>query len=221
MKVIITPLKRAFFGEGPHRVSPAPMSRFRRICVYCASSDAIDDRYRDAAQQMGHALADRGIGLVFGGGRVGLMGTIADTMIDRGCEVIGVIPEKLQDRELGHPGCSELHVVTTMHERKQMMMDLSDGFIAMPGGYGTLEELFEAVTWAQLNYHRCPVGLLNTEGFFDALVAFVAHATGEGFIRKEQGGLMQCAADPTALLDQLEQAEIPDIASWLPDLSDR
>lgn len=193
------------------------MSRFSRIAVYCASSDAIAPKYREAAVAMGHAMADQGIGLVFGGGSVGLMGTVADAILERGGEVIGVIPEKLQDRELGHKGCTELHVVDTMHTRKQMMMDMADAFIAMPGGYGTMEELFEVVTWAQLNYHRKPVGVLNAGGFYDSLIAFVQHAVDEGFVREELRHLITVDQDPVGLLEKLEQAHVPDLDSWLPN----
>ena len=191
------------------------MSEFKRIAVYCASSDAIADRYRTAAVELGHTLADAGIGVVFGGGSVGLMGTVADAALERGGEVFGVIPEKLQDLELGHTGCTELHVVKTMHERKQMMMDLSDGFIALPGGYGTLEELFEVVTWAQLNYHRNPVGLLNVAGFYDSLIAFVQHAVDEGFVREELRHLITVGDTPAGLLEQMRNATVPDLESWL------
>jgi len=167
---------------------------------------------------MGRLLAERGVGLVFGGGRVGLMGIIADAVLAGGGEVIGVIPEKLQDRELGHTGCTELHVVDTMHTRKAMMMDLSDGFIAMPGGYGTMEELFEATTWAQLNYHRKPVGLLNVDGFFDPVVAWIERAVRDGFVRDTHSQLMSVADTPQALLSALAEAEIPGVEGWLPDL---
>ena len=192
------------------------MSRFNRIAVYCASSNDIDDVYRDAATGLGRTMAKAGIGLVFGGGSVGLMGTIADAVLEHGGEVYGVIPQKLQELELGHTGCTELIVVDTMHERKQKMMDLSDGFIAMPGGYGTLEELFEAVTWAQLNYHRKPVGLLNVTGFFDSLIRFVQHAVDEGFVREELRHLITVGNTPQDLLSQLEEATVPALETWLP-----
>jgi len=191
------------------------MNTFRRIAVYCASSNDISPIYRDAAAAMGNTLADHNIGLVFGGGSVGLMGTIADVMIERDCEVIGVIPEKLQALELGHPGCTHMHVVETMHQRKQKMIDLADGFIAMPGGYGTLEELFEVVTWAQLNYHLNPIGLLNVGGFYDSLIAFVQHAVNEGFVREELRHLITVGNTPEALLNQLHHATVPDLKSWL------
>ena len=192
------------------------MSRFTRICVYCSSSDEVPQAYRDAAQAMGAELVRQGIGLVFGGGRVGLMGTIADAVLEAGGEVIGVIPEKLQAREVGHTSCTELHVVDTMHTRKAMMMDLSDAFIAMPGGYGTMEELFEATTWAQLNYHTKPVGLLNIRGFFDPVVQWVDTAVREGFIRSAHADLMTVATTPAALLNRLEEATVPALDSWLP-----
>jgi len=191
------------------------MSEFKRMAVYCASSDAIADHYKAAAVELGHTLADAGIGVVFGGGSVGLMGTVADAALERGGEVFGVIPEKLQNLELGHTGCTELHVVNTMHERKQMMIDLSDGFIALPGGYGTLEELFEVVTWAQLNYHRNPVGLLNVAGFYDSLIAFVQHAVDEGFVREELRHLITVGDTPAGLLEHMRAATVPDLESWL------
>jgi hypothetical protein len=198
------------------RVNQAAMSRFNRIAVYCASSNDIDDVYRDAATRLGRTMAEAGIGLVLGGGSVGLMGTIADAVLEHGGEVYGVIPQKLQELELGHTGCTELIVVDTMHERKQKMMDLSDGFIAMPGGYGTLEELFEVVTWAQLNYHRKPVGLLNVAGFFDSLIRFVQHAVDEGFVREELRHLITVGTTPQDLLSQLEEATVPALETWLP-----
>jgi len=191
------------------------MTPFSRLAVYCASSDDIDPVYRSAATALGHAMAEAGIGLVFGGGSVGLMGTLADAVLERGGEVIGVIPEKLQALELGHPGCTELHVVDTMHTRKKMMMELSDGFIAMPGGFGTLEEVFEVVTWAQLNYHRKPVALYNVAGFFDLLVAFVGHAVDQGFVREELRGLIAVGDTPDEVLRQLSSATVPDLESWL------
>ena len=128
-----------------------------------------------------------------------------------------MIPEKLQDRELGHPGCTQLHVVDTMHTRKAMMMDLADAFIALPGGYGTMEELFEATTWAQLNYHTKPVGLLNVDGFFDPVVQWVKRAVSEGFVRQEHAQLISVADTPTALIDALSAAEVPGLEGWLPD----
>ena len=172
--------------------------------------------YQDAARAVGALLAERGIGLVFGGGAVGLMGIVADAALAGGAEVIGVIPEKLRARELDHKGCTELHIVDGMHTRKKMMMDLADGFIALPGGYGTMEELFEATTWAQLNYHMHPVGMLNVDGFFDPMVAWIERATKDGFIRPEHQGLVQVDSSPSALLDKMATAVVPDLEGWLP-----
>lgn len=192
------------------------MKPFQRIAVYCASSDEIDPIYREAAQMLGAHLAEAGIGLVFGGGSVGLMGAVADAVLAGGGEVFGVIPEKLQTLELGHPGCTELHVVETMHQRKQMMMDMADAFIALPGGYGTLEELFEVVTWAQLNYHRKPIALYNVAGFFDSLVRFIQHAVDEGFVREELRHLITVGTEPHEVMRLLESSTVPDLESWLP-----
>jgi len=194
---------------------PAAMSRFKRIAVYCASSDQIDPQYRRAATALGHLLAASNIGLVFGGGSVGLMGAVADAVIEGGGEVIGVIPEKLQALELGHPGCTEMHVVDTMHTRKLMMMEKADAFIAMPGGFGTLEELFEVVTWAQLNYHRKPISLFNVCGFYDALIQFIGQAVDQGFIREELRDLITVGNDAEAVLKALDGGSVPDLESWL------
>jgi len=188
---------------------------FRRICIYCGSSDTVDERYRVAARTTGRLLAEQGIGVVFGGGRVGLMGEVADAALAAGGEVFGVIPDKLQQLELGHDGCTELFVVDSMHTRKMMMAQLSDAFIALPGGFGTMEEIFEATTWTQLNFHEKPVGLLNTDGFYDSLLAWIAHARGEGFIKEIHGNLLTSHADPQTLLGDLAELEIPALAQWL------
>jgi hypothetical protein len=191
------------------------MREFKRICVYCGSSNHVSPSFFDAAREMGRLLAGRGIGVVYGGGRVGLMGALAEAALAAGGQVYGVIPEKLRALELGHDGLTELFVVDSMHTRKTMMAQLSDGFVAMPGGFGTLEEIFEATTWTQLNYHRKPVGLLNVDGYFDALLAFLTRATEEGFIRRDHDGLLRAAATPEAILDALATAEIPDLAKWI------
>lgn len=185
------------------------MRSFRRVCVYCGSSDDISDAYREAARSVGTLLANRGITLVYGGGRVGMMGEVADAVLAAGGEVMGVIPEKLQALELGHPGCTELFVVDSMHARKMMMAQLSDAFIALPGGWGTMEEIFEVTTWTQLNFHRKPVGLLNVDGYYDHLLAWVRHAHDQGFIRSQHARLLHADRDPAALLDALATAEIP------------
>jgi uncharacterized protein (TIGR00730 family) len=188
---------------------------FRRVCVYCGSSEGKRPEYNEAARGLGALLARRGIGLVFGGGRVGLMGAVADGALAAGGEVIGVIPEKLRTRELAHLGVTELFVVDSMHARKTMMANLSDAFIALPGGWGTLEETFEVTTWAQLNYHRKPVGLLNVNGFYNRLLDFVDHAVDEGFIRPMLRGLVVSADTAEALLEQLAKVEVPDFGRWI------
>lgn len=190
-------------------------ARFRRICVYCGSSEGVRPEYVEAARGLGGFLARRKIGLVFGGGRVGLMGAVAEGALAAGGEVIGIIPEKLRSRELAHLGLTELYVVDSMHARKTMMANLSDAFIAMPGGWGTLEETFEVTTWAQLNYHLKPVGLLNVRGYYDRLLAFVEHAVAEGFIRDVHRGLVVSSADPAELLDLLARVEIPELGRWI------
>jgi uncharacterized protein (TIGR00730 family) len=163
----------------------------------------------------GALLADEGHGLVYGGGSVGLMNEVAQGALDRSGEVIGVIPQKLLDLEVGRRDLSELFVVQGMHARKLKMAELSDAFIAMPGGYGTLEELFEVTTWTQLNYHRKPVGLLNVAGYFDGLVGFLDHANREGFIRDLHRPLVQCHSDPRTLLANLKSQELPHLKQWI------
>jgi len=192
------------------------MRLIRRLCVYCGSSSDVDARYHEAAAELGRALVDRGIELVFGGGRVGLMGTLADAVLAGGGRVYGVIPEKLQALELAHEGCTELFLVDSMHTRKMMMAQLSDAFAALPGGFGTLEELFEATTWAQLNYHRKPVGLLNVDGFYDPLLAFIRRANAEGFIRDLHADLISVHTTPTGLIEGLSHADIPELHRWMP-----
>ncbi|MCC7383529.1 MAG: TIGR00730 family Rossman fold protein [Deltaproteobacteria bacterium] len=191
---------------------------FRRICVFCGSSPGHDRVYGDAAANLGAFLAHQGIGLVYGGGKVGLMGALADGALSAGGEVIGVIPEKLKALEVGHDHLTELFVVDSMHARKAMMAHLSDAFIALPGGWGTLEEIFEVTTWTQLNYHHKPVGLLNVRGYFDHLQAFLQHAGAAGFIRPVHQSLMSVASSPEELLEALTYAEIPDLAKWIKKL---
>jgi len=195
---------------------------FSRICVYCGSSQRVDPRYLELATEVGRQLAGRGHGVVYGGGHIGLMGRVADGALAAGGEVIGVIPEKLRDLELAHAGCTEMHVVDTMHARKTKMASLADAFIALPGGWGTLEEIFEVTTWTQLEYHRKPVGLLNAFGYYDHLLAFVAHATQERFIRVEHRPILQFSDELDALLEQLAMVELPQLRaeSLTGDLSD-
>jgi uncharacterized protein (TIGR00730 family) len=164
---------------------------------------------------MGRTLVDRGIGLVYGGGDVGLMGVIADAVLDAGGEVIGVIPQALADREVAHHGLTKLHVVDSMHTRKALMADLSDAFIAMPGGVGTFEEFFEVVTWTQLGLHRKACGLLDVEGFYKPLEQFIDRAVVEGFIRPAHRGSIVIDSDPARLLDRLASVEIPNVPKWI------
>lgn len=188
---------------------------FRRIAVYCGSNAGHSPDYAAAAHAFGALLASRGIGVVFGGGRVGLMGAVADGALSRGGEVIGVIPEKLRALELAHTGITTLEIVDGMHPRKLRMAELADGFVALPGGYGTLEELFEVITWAQLNYHLKPVGLLDVNGFYETLWRFLDHAENEGFLRSIHRGIVVRDADPVVLLDKLAAVEIPEIGRWI------
>jgi len=160
--------------------------------------------YAQAAKAFGRALVDANLALVYGGGKVGLMGVIADEVMARGGRAIGVIPELLVDKEVGHDGLSELHVVPDMHQRKKMMADLSDAFVALPGGAGTLEELFEVYTWAQLGYHHKPVAVLNIDGFYDPLISLLTHTVSEGFMRKTYFDLLQVDDDPARLIHKLK-----------------
>ena len=162
----------------------------KRIAVYCGSATPADHRYLECARDVGETLATRGIGVVYGGGKLGLMGAVADAALAASGEVIGVIPEALRDAEVAHLGCTELHIVADMHERKAKFTALSDGFITLPGGVGTMDELWEAISWAQLGYHNKPVGLLNAFGFFDQLIAFNKHMIETGFIRAQHQNIM-------------------------------
>lgn len=195
------------------------MSRLRRICVYCGSNSGNNPAHRTAAHALGAFLADAGIGLVYGGGHVGLMGAVADGALSQNGEVIGVIPQSLMEKELGHGGVTELRVVTSMHERKQMMVDLSDGFIALPGGFGTLDELFETLTWLQLSFHDKPVGLLNVGGFFDGLVDFIGHMSRNGFLKPEHAACMLVENDPGRLIERMETFRPPDLGKWIEKLA--
>lgn len=188
----------------------------RRLCVFCGSSSGLQPAYHSAAQSLGRALTDRRIGLVYGGAHVGLMGAVADAVLSGGGEVIGVIPRALVEREIAHRGLTELRVVDSMHERKALMADLANGFVALPGGAGTLEELFEVWTWAQLGLHRKPCGLLNVNGYFDALGEFLDHATSEGFLRAEHRAMLMMETDPAVLLDRLAHYTPPPGSKWEP-----
>ncbi|WP_151446921.1 LOG family protein [Lacisediminimonas profundi] len=191
----------------------------KSICVYCGSSMGNTDRYPASARAMAAELVRQGISLVYGGGRVGLMGVIADEVLRLGGEVTGVIPDALMKREVGHHGLTKLHVVRDMHERKALMAELSDAFIALPGGIGTLEELFETTTWSQLGLHDKPVGLLNVDGFYDGLTGFMQHMVTQGFLRQEHAQLMLHDPDPASLLEKM-RTFVPGIASkWLDQAS--
>jgi uncharacterized protein (TIGR00730 family) len=187
----------------------------RRVCVFCGSSVGRQPAFAEAAEAMGALLARRGIGLVYGGGNVGLMGVLADAALKHGGEVIGVIPQALADREIAHTGVTTLHVVDSMHTRKAMMAELSDAFIAMPGGVGTFEEFFEAVTWTQLGLHRKACGLLNVNAFYSPLAAFIDQAVTEGFIRPVHRSTIVVDDDPARLLDTLATIELPDLPKWI------
>jgi uncharacterized protein (TIGR00730 family) len=193
---------------------------FRRVCVFCGSNSGADAEYARAASEMGQLLAAQHIGLVYGGGNVGLMGQIADAALAAGGEVIGVIPRHLEARELAHRGLTELRVVASMHERKATMADLSDAFIALPGGLGTLEEIFEVATWRQLGIHVKPVGFLNVAGYYDLLDAFLAASVDRGFVRAEHRRLMVTAREPAALLTALNASGGERVDRWL-DRSER
>jgi uncharacterized protein (TIGR00730 family) len=172
----------------------------KRLAVYCGSATPSDERYLALARQVGATLAQAGIGVVYGGGRLGMMGALAAGALAAGGEVIGVIPDALVAAEMANPACTELHVVTSMHERKRAFTDLSEGFLTLPGGVGTMDELWEAVSWAQLGYHGHPVGLLNAFGYFDGLVAFYRHMAETGFIRPEHRSILLVAHDLPDLL---------------------
>jgi uncharacterized protein (TIGR00730 family) len=187
----------------------------RRVCVYAGSTLGSDPTYVDAAKALAGLLAERGIGLVYGGSKIGLMGVLADTALAAGGEVIGVMPQALVDREIGHQGLTELRIVDSMHDRKALMADLSDAFVAVPGGIGTLEELIEVYTWSQLGIHSKACGVLNVRGYYDALAAFLDHAVEEGFLRPQQRAVLIVAAAPAELLDRLAASEPPPVRKWL------
>ena len=187
----------------------------KRVCVYCGSSAGRLPRYREAARALGHEIAARGLGLVYGGAGIGVMGAVADAVLSRGGEVIGVIPHNLATKEVAHAGLSELLVVASMHERKARKEGLSDGFISLPGGWGTFEEIFEMLTWAQLGMHQKPCGLLNVAGYYDPLFTFLEHAVAENFVRTEHQPMMIMEQDPVSLLDRFRDYTAPRVRKWL------
>lgn len=188
----------------------------RRVCVFSGSSVGVRAAYGESAARLGRLLAERGLGVVYGGSSVGLMGMVADAAMRQGGEVIGVIPEALVNREVAHPKITELHVVGSMHERKALMAELSDAFVALPGGFGTLEELFEIVTWAQLGIHAKPIWALNVAGYYDPLLALVQQATTEGFVTPHYAGLLRVQREPERLVEELLSARSrPRTTRWM------
>lgn len=187
----------------------------KQVCVFCGSSLGAQPGYAEAARQLGRGLAERGLGLVYGGAREGLMGKVADGALEAGGRVVGVIPTSLQSREISHTGLSELHVVGSMHERKALMADLSDAFIALPGGIGTLDELCEIITWAQLGLHQKGIALLNISGYYDPFIQFLDHTVREGFIKASQRKRLLVDSDPDSLLDFLLTYRPPATNKWM------
>lgn len=191
------------------------MADMRRICVFCGSSLGFRPVYRAAAEQVGRYLGERGIGVVYGGGKIGLMGALADAALGSGGEVVGVIPGHLMAREIGHKGLTKMHVVGSMHERKAMMADLSEGFIALPGGFGTFEEFCEVLTWSQLGLHKKPCGLLNVEGYYSPMLEMFDHAVMEGFVREENRGIVLAHSDIGSLVAMMERWVPMNVEKWL------
>ncbi|QWT46892.1 LOG family protein [Azospira inquinata] len=195
----------------------------KRICVFCGSSSGTRPVYRSAAQALGRSLAEQGLELVYGGGNVGLMGTVADACLAAGGQVIGVIPQALMGKEvagrhLEHRQLTRLEVVDSMHTRKARMAELADGFIALPGGFGTFEEFCEIITWGQLGFHTKPCGLLNVEGYYDALLGLFDHAVAEGFLRQENRQLVLTAQEPDALLAAMGRYQAEPVTKWIKDV---
>jgi uncharacterized protein (TIGR00730 family) len=185
------------------------------VCVFCGSNGGADPAYLDAAARAGRAFAERGLRLVYGGGKVGMMGAIADAALEAGGEVVGVIPQQIFDLEIGHEGVSELRVVGSMHERKALMADLSDAFVALPGGIGTFEELFEVFTWAQLGLHRKPLGLLDVAGYYAPLEAMLDHAVEQRFLRPQTRAMLVRDDSLDALLERFAGWEPPGLPKWI------
>lgn len=210
---------RAWAGNRGQARYDGAMTTLRRICVFCGSSPGAREDYVEMARALGHELARRGLGLVYGGASVGVMAAVADAVLARGGEVIGVMPEALIARELAHPALTELMVVGTMHQRKARMVELSDGFIALPGGYGTLDEMFEVLTWGQLGMHEKPIALLDVADYFEHLVRFIDHAVSERLVRAEHRELLIRGREPGEVLDAMAAYTAPRLDKWI-DRSD-
>jgi uncharacterized protein (TIGR00730 family) len=187
----------------------------RSVCVFCGSGSGTESAYAETAEALGRTLAESGITLVYGGGRVGLMGVVADAALGAGGEVVGVIPKALTEREIAHAALTDLRVVGSMHERKALMSALSEGFIALPGGTGTLEEFFEALTWAQLGEHRNPCGLLNVGSYYDPLLAVFDHMVARGFLSEEHRSMVLVETEPKPLLDAFARYRPPEVVKWI------
>lgn len=187
----------------------------KSICVYCGSNPGLLPDYCKAARSLGHELANRGLGLVYGGASIGVMGAVADAVLEAGGQAIGVIPHSLATREVSHDGLDELIVVGSMHQRKAKMAELSDGFIALPGGWGTFEEIFEILTWAQLGMHEKPCGLLNAASYYDHLFAFLDHAVEQKFVKEEFQPMIMMENEPGRLLDRFDEYRAPRVKKWI------
>jgi uncharacterized protein (TIGR00730 family) len=191
------------------------MNSFQRICVFCGSSAGFSGTYRAAAAELGRVLKAQGLGLVYGGGRIGLMGVLADAVLAHGGQVIGVIPQPMVSREIWHSGLTELRIVPSMHARKSLMAELADAFIALPGGFGTFEEFCEMVTWSQLGIHRKPCGLLNVDGYYDPLLEMFDHAVVEGFLKRENRELVLASPNCEELLEKMQAFEPVVVRKWI------
>ncbi len=191
------------------------MTSINSICIYCGSSPGRIEAYSQAAQALAAALVSRNIRLIYGGAGIGIMGMVADHVLKLGGQAIGVIPKALAHKEVAHPNLTELHVTQSMHERKMLMAELADGFIALPGGIGTLEELFEIWTWAQLGFHQKPCGLLNVAGYYDALISFLDHVAAEQFVKPHHRAMLMVEADPQLLLDRYVNYQPPPVKHWV------
>ena len=198
-----------------NRLNDFNMDNLTSLCIYCGSSSGRIDAYAGAARALAQAMVERGIRLVYGGASVGIMGTVADEVLRLGGNAVGVIPEALMRKELAHSGLTELHVTPSMHARKSLMAELADGFVALPGGIGTMEEIFEIWTWGQLGLHRKPCGLLNVAGYYDSLIAFLDHAAGEQFVRLDQRRMLVVESAPIVLLDRLTTYIPPELSKWM------